>query len=180
MATPVYKWLKILSFPAIVLLLTGFSSPPVKKAALHPLYISVFEMDYNATDKTLEISCKMFSDDTEKALAKANNTVVDIHNPKDKAALEKQLAEYVRKHFQVKADGKLLALEYVGYEIESQSALSYFQISNVLTAPKKIDISVNVLHELYTAQINIVHVNVGGVRKSTKLDYPNTVVSLEW
>ena len=176
MVASVYKWLKILVFPAVVLLLTGFDRPPVP----HPLYISVIEMDYNPTDKTLEISCKMFSDDTEKALAKANNSIVDIHNPKDKALLEKQLADYIRKHFVVKADGKTLPLEYVGYEIESQHALSYFQISNVATPPKKIDIAVNILHELYSSQINIVHVNVGGNRKSTKLDYPATAVSLEW
>lgn len=176
MVASVYKWLKILVFPAVVLLLTGFDRPPVP----HPLYISVIEMDYNPTDKTLEISCKMFSDDTEKALAKANNAIVDIHNPKDKTLLEKQLADYIRKHFVVKADGKTLPLEYVGYEIESQHALSYFQISNVVAPPRKIDIAINILHELYTSQINIVHVNVAGNRKSTKLDYPATAVSLEW
>ena len=180
MVASVYKWLKFVLCPLVLVAGSGFRVSEDAKPIVHPVYVSVIEMDYNPTDKTLEISCKMFSDDTEKALAKANNASVDIHNPKDKTLLEKQLADYIRKHFQVKVDGKFLPLEYVGYEIESQSTLSYFQISNVGSAPKKIDIATNILHELYNSQINIIHVNIGGNRKSTKLDYPATAVNLEW
>ena len=35
----------------------------------HPIYVSVTEIEHNAKDKTLEISCKIFTDDFEKTLA---------------------------------------------------------------------------------------------------------------
>ena len=35
---------------------------------LHPIFVSVTEIEHNAKDKTLEISCKIFTDDFEKTL----------------------------------------------------------------------------------------------------------------
>ena len=37
---------------------------------LHPFYVSVTEINHNAADKTLEISCKMFTEDLEEILEK--------------------------------------------------------------------------------------------------------------
>lgn len=176
MVTSVYKWLKW-SFPIFLLIISmGFTLNPfhakTNDSAAHPLYISVTEMEYNATDKTLEISCKVFTDDFEKGLAKANEAKVDMYNPKDKAVLEKQIADYIRKHLIIKADGKPLTLEYVGYELEEQSTWSYHQVSKLATAPKKVEVHSSIFYELYDKQINILHMSSGGTRKSTKLDYP--------
>ena len=184
MVASVYKWLKW-SFPVpIIVISMGFTLNhfPQKtiSSAPHPLYISVTEMEYNATEKALEISCKVFTDDFEKGLAKANAAKVDMYNPKDKAVLEKQIADYIRKHLIIKVDGKLLALEYVGYELEEQSTWSYYQATKLTTAPKKVEVHSSIFYELYDKQINIVHMSSGGTRKSTKLDYPATELVFEF
>jgi len=184
MVASVYKWLKW-SFPVpFVLISMGFTLNPfhlsISAPTPHPLYISVTEMEYNATDKTFEISCKVFTDDFEKGLAKANDAKVDIYNPKDKVVLEKQIAEYIRKHLLIKVDGKPLTLEYVGYELEEQSTWSYHQVSKLTTAPKKVEVHSSIFYELYDKQINIVHMSSGGTRKSTKLDYPATDAVFEF
>ena len=36
------------------------------------------------------------------------------------------------------------------------------------------------MHDLFTDQINIMHVSVGGNRKSTKLDYPKTEAAFQF
>ena len=105
-----YRW-----FARTFLILTVFVS--ATSFLWHPFFVSVTELDYNATDKTLEISCKVFTDDLEKALVKFTNTRVDIYNPKDKSVLEKQIAGYISRHFQIKVDGKPVSMEYIGYEI---------------------------------------------------------------
>ena len=184
MVASVYKWLKW-SFPVPFLLismgftLNHFPQNTVPTAA-HPLYISVTEMEYNATEKTLEIACKVFTDDFEKGLAKANEAKVDMYNPKDKALLEKQIADYIRKHLLIKVDGKPLTLEYVGYELEEQSTWSYHQVSKLTAPPKKVEVHSSIFYELYDKQINIVHMSSGGSRKSTKLDYPATETVFEF
>ena len=57
---------------------------------------------------------------------------------------------------------------------------SKFQVSNMATAPKKIEITTNLLFEASDKQINLLHVTVGGNRKSTKLDYPADFASFEY
>lgn len=180
MAISSFKWSMITLLFFGHSLLTGFAHPKATEFPPHPFFVSVTEIEYNAGEKALEMSIKVFTDDFEKVLVKATGGPVDIYKPKDKALLEKQIADYIKKHFLIKADGKPLSLEYVGYEIEEQSTFSYFQVTNLPKAPKKIEISNAVFYEMFEKQISIMHLNVGGGRKSTKLDYPATEAVFEF
>ena len=48
--------------------------------------------------------------------------------------------------------------------------------SEAVTNPKKVEAAVSFLYNLFDDQINIVHMIVGGQRKSEKLTYPNRYV----
>ncbi|HYE55602.1 MAG TPA: DUF6702 family protein [Chitinophagaceae bacterium] len=146
-------------------LLTGYM------ALVHPFFVSVTEINHNPTDKTIEISCKTFTDDLETSIEKTQKLKLDLIKPKDTAVAEKAIADYIKKHLQLKADGKPVQLEFVGFERENEAIWSYFQVSNVPSV-KKIDVNTSVLFEASDKQINFLHVTVGGHRKSTKLDYP--------
>lgn len=184
MAASFYKWFGVICLNMFLFSSGGWNipgtAPATGKPEIHPFYVSVTEMEYNATDKTLEIACKVFTDDFEKAMTKSNNTKVDLYKPKDSALIQKQVADYLRNHFQLKVDGKPVALEYIGHEIEEQSTWSYFQVNKLNTAPHKVEITSNVFFEMYDKQINIFHVTVNGTRKSTKLDYPATNAVFEF
>jgi hypothetical protein len=173
MASYLYKW----SFLLILL-----AAIPTQRAgsAFHPVYISVTEINHNAAEKTLEISCKIFTNDFEQTLTKAFNAKVDLFNPRDKAVLDKQITDYMRKHLILKTDGKPVTLELVGYEREDDALWSYFQVNNITTAPKKLDVSNSLLYDMFNQQINLMHVTVGGQRKSTKLNYPDMVTSFQF
>ena len=85
---------------------------------VHPLFVAVTEINHNAQEKTLEISCKAFTDDLEKSIEKSTNQKVDLFNVKDKAVAEKAITEYFRKHLILKADGKAVQFELIGFERE--------------------------------------------------------------
>ena len=164
MALLLYKWL---------MLACWLPSAPHSGAAMpHPLYVTVTEIAHNQKDGILEISCKIFADDMEVAILKTAKVKIDVANPKDKTQADKAISNYVRAHLQVKPDGKATSLEFIGYECENDAVWSYFQVSNVKTPPKKIDITNSILYDVYEKEINLVHVEVGGERKSTKLDNP--------
>ena len=146
---------------------------------VHPLFVAVTEINHNAQEKTLEISCKTFTDDLEKSIEKSTNQKIDLFNVKDKAAAEKAIADYFRKHLVIKTDGKPAQLELIGFERESEAVWSYFQVNNVPLV-KKIDITNNILYEASNDQINLMHVTVNGNRKSTKLDFPNTHAAFDF
>lgn len=162
-----YQWLCFLAMPFLL------HNTSAVYANAHPFYISVTEISHNAATKSLEISCKFFADDFEQTIEKGYKTQLDITLPKDKAAFDKYIPDYVAKHFSITVDGRTLPLTYVGFEKERESAFAYFEVSNVATL-KQIAITNSFLHEFTNQQINIMHVIVGGKRQSTKLDYPET------
>jgi hypothetical protein len=168
--------------------MAGFSKPgeiilhkngPVPTEVFHPFYISITEINNNAKDKTLEISCKMFAEDLEETLNKNYKTEVDLSLAKDKAALDKFIPDYVNRHFSLVVDGKPVKLNYVGYEKDKESAYSYFQVDNVPSL-KRLDVNNSLLHDFNQDQINIVHVVVNGKRQSTKLDFPSKQASFSF
>jgi hypothetical protein len=145
-----------------------FDNTPV-----HPLHVSVTEINHNAGDQTLEISCKLFTDDFEKVLTQNYKTKVDLINPPDRPAMEKLVNDFIHTHLAIKGDGKPVQFTYLGYEKDNDAIYSYFQADDI-AAVKKLEITNLILHELFTDQINLMHITVGGKRKSTKLDYPDT------
>lgn len=169
MASSFYKWL------VIPVLGIALSSAGLKD--IHPFHVSVVEINHNATDRTLEISCKIFTDDFEKVLAKNYQTKVDLSNPPDKKAMDSVVKKYIFSHLSVSADGKPGKLVYVGFEREAEAVFSYVQIDNVPSV-KKIDVTDKLMQDMFDDQVNIVHVIVNGNRKSTKLDYPSTNASI--
>lgn len=156
-----------------------FSTISTGKYATHPIFLSVTEIEHNAKDKTLEISCKVFTDDFEKTLRQVYKTTVDLINPKDKAAMNKLVSDYVQKHLSLTVDGKKVALQFIGYEQQEEGILSYYQVNSIASV-KKIDIINNILYEYKKEQIGIMHVTVDGNRKSTRLNNPEDKASFEF
>lgn len=138
---------------------------------IHPFYVSVTEINQNAQEKTLEISCKFFADDFEHVLEKAYKTQLDITSEKEKASFDQFIPDYVEKHLGLAIDGKTVKLNYIGYEKDKESVYCYFEVVNIPSV-KRLDITNNLLYDLTQEQINIMHVTVSGKRQSSKLNYP--------
>ncbi len=177
MAVSVNKWFVFIAFTMII---SSYDKKPVFypdkpnqfKNVSHPFHVTVTEVNHNATDKTLEISCKIFTDDFEDALSKKFKVKIDLINPKDKAAMDKYVSAYIHDYLQLKADGKAVTLNYLGYEVENEAVFAYLQVDNISTV-KKIEITNSLMYDVFNDQVGINHVTVGGNRKSVQLDYPN-------
>lgn len=151
----------------------------VVEKTFHPFYVSVTEINLNAAEKTLEISCRFFTDDFENVLGKANKTKLDLSSDKDKASFDKYIPAYINSHLTLVAEGKPVKLAYVGFEKEKESVYCYFEVSNIASV-SKLDIVNNLLYDLTTEQINIMHVTVGGKRQSSKLNYPDVKAAYQF
>lgn len=171
MVSSLYKWsLLFLGF----LLISAYRPMPN-----HPLHLSVVEINHNPGEKTLEISCKIFTDDFEKILAKNYQTRVDLITPADRKPMDKLISDYIAKHLSVAADGKQLTFSYLGFERENEVIYSYVQVENVATV-SRIDVVNTLMHDMFDDQINMMHVIVGGKRKSSKLDYPGSKLTVSF
>jgi hypothetical protein len=148
-------------------------------ATTHPIYVSVTEIQHNAKDKTLEISCKIFTSDFEAILKSKTKSKVNLLQPADKTLMESLVNQYIQQHLKIKVDGNLKPMEFLGYEQNEDAIQSFFEINDV-AALKKIDVQDDILYEYKSEQISIIHVVVNGNRKSTKLVNPDNSVSLNY
>ena len=168
MARILYKWF----FSAVIcLFFTG--------AGTHPIFVSVAEIEYNAGNRSLEISCKLFTDDFEKALRSDYKAQVDLINPKDKSAMDKLVNDYVQKHFTIYLEGKPVAIKYLGYEQIEEGIFSYYEASNI-NPPKNVSIFNTLLYAYHEQQMGLMHVTVNGARKSTKLNNPDSKATISF
>lgn len=182
MATSFYKWLALPLF-SMGLWFNGTPGLQTQNggyATVHPIHISTVEINHNAADKSLEITCKIFWDDFESILTKKNNNKrVDLTNEKNLQENNKLVAAYINSHLTITVDGKPLTLSFVGFEKEDVVVYSYLEVPNI-TSLKNVSINDNLMHDMFDDQTNIVHVIFNGNRKSTKLDYPATVAKIEF
>ena len=148
-------------------------------ATKHPIYVSVTEIQHNAKDKTLEISCKIFTGDFETILKSKTKSKINLLQPSDKKLMEYLVNQYIQEHLKIKVDGKLMQMDFLGYEQNEDAIQSYFEIGDVATI-KKIDVQDDILYEYKSEQISIIHIVVNGNRKSTKLVNPDSNFSLSF
>jgi hypothetical protein len=160
----------------IFALLFGLNFPvKYEKPAFHPLHVSTTDISYNNADHQLEVICTIFTDDFETALIKQYKTRTDLTKPEMHKAMEVLVKNYINSHVILKSGANAVPLNFLGFEIEREAINVYLE-SNPVTIPKKVIADISLLHNLYDDQINIVHMTVNKVRKSEKLDYPNTRV----
>jgi hypothetical protein len=166
--------------PAFYNLVLGFfmltSVISANKPIPHPLHVSTTDISYNSKESKLEVTCTIFTDDFETALAKQNHTKTDLVKTEMHAAMDVMVKNYMSQNVHIKTTAAALGFNYIGFEVDKEAVNIYFE-SEKTSTPRKIDAEVTLLHNLYTDQMNIVHMTVNGTRKSTKLDYPNKKVT---
>ncbi|HYC39139.1 MAG TPA: DUF6702 family protein [Chitinophagaceae bacterium] len=163
----VNKWL---SFAAALLL------PAI---ALHPLHLSTTEVNHNASEHSLEITCRIFADDFEAALSKMFSTKADFSDAAMKVKMDTLVSRYIRSKLQLGADDRPVVMSYLGFEKESDVVYVYLEVPRVARV-KKLTASNAIMHDMFEDQSNIMHVTVNGNRQSTKLDYPTTSASFNF
>ena len=146
---------------------------------MHPVYTSVTEIEHNAKTNTLEVSCKIFTDDFEKTLRKVYKTKIDLENEKMKPAMDSLVNDYVKKHLSISTNGKQVRLQFLGFERIEEGIYSYYEAENV-SPFKRMVIKNNLLFEYKKEQMNFIHVTAAGKRKSTKLNNPESIAEFNF
>jgi hypothetical protein len=140
--------------------------------AFHPFHLSVTEMKYNATERTLEISTKLFINDLEDAIKRKFGKKADLFLHADGAESKNLLNQYIQQNLQILLDNKNISFTLLGSEREDNALWIYLETPAV-AAPRNVSIINNLLFDLFDDQANIIHFSLNGQRKSKKLNAPN-------
>ncbi len=141
--------------------------------------MGVTEIKYDQTEKAFHVSVKLFTNDLEDALRKTSGKSVDVLNPKNKVELDTILSHYIKDRLQIAINSKNVTLAYIGHEKEEEALWTYFEIKKI-TAPKKIAVTTKLLYDYLPQQTNIVHAEISGLRKSSKVTNPDNFVEFTW
>jgi hypothetical protein len=141
-------------------------------SAFHPFHLSVTDMKYNATERTLEISTKLFINDLEEAIKRKFGKKPDLFRHADDTESKNFLNQYIQQNLQISLDNKNISFTLLGSERED-NALWIFLETPVVAAPRNVSLNNNLLFDLFEDQTNIIHFDLNGQRKSKKLNAPN-------
>lgn len=171
----VYKMKLSIAKYGLILLVSIF----LTGAVTHPVYVSVTEIEHNPKTASLEIVCRIFTGDLETRLRAETGAKVDLLAPKDKKQMEALVSGYLHRHLSFKAEGKSVQATFLGYQQKEDAIESFLEIENIPLL-HKLEVKDNILFEYQQQQMNIIHVTVNGVRKSTRLNNPDEDFTAEF
>ncbi len=128
---------------------------------MHKYYVSITEAEYNAENKTFEISIKFIGHDLEKALTSAGAPNLYLGTEKEVKNANAYLKRYIERKFQMTVDGQKLEYSFIGKEVNNDDFLYCYIQSNTLENPKEVAIKSTLLTELFSGQANTVYLKSG-------------------
>ena len=103
----------------------------------HPIFMSVTEIEHNTKDKTLEISCKMFTNDLENQLKKTTKQKIDLLNATLKPKMNLIVEDYIQSHLKIALnDNPSSKMKFIGFEQNEDAIVSYFEIEGIASVNK--------------------------------------------
>jgi len=145
---------------------------------IHPFHVGVVEINHNAAEATLEVQCKLFTDDFEAVLSKVYKRKADLIATSLHASMDSVVQHYLKTHLSLQVNGKTVSLNYLGFEQEREAVYVYLEVEKAPSMIEKAAVETSLLYELYDDQVNLIHFSTRNMRKSAKLEYPATSAPL--
>lgn len=135
-----------------------------KTASAHPIHISYTEIRYRESDKTLEISLRVYANDFSAAAARSAGVTLRGDSTID----GRNALDYIRRNFHI-TDGSGRSLSPSACGIARAADMLKFCFRATVTAGLKgVRVRNTVMTELFGDQVNIVQ-STGGKKRTSRL-----------
>ena len=154
----------------IALILLVF--PLLTAASDHKFYVSITKIEYVQEKQSLQIISKIFIDDIEDVLQQRYDAELSLATSKE---TEKEVAfikKYLSQKIKIKVNGKPEKFTYIGKEYDTDIMKVYLEIENI-SALESLEVSNEILMEIFEEQQNIIHFKSADKRRSLILDKDN-------
>jgi hypothetical protein len=132
--------------------------PVFFSADFHPIYVSTTQVEYNESNKSLDIAIKVFSDDLESAISKSEGSLVEIGTEKEALNATELIVGYVKKNFSLEVNGKEVEYKFISRKLEKKDFFAMWILVQVekVRKLKSMKITNNLLIDLNYQQQNII------------------------
>lgn len=103
----------------IAVLLMSFS--------LHKFYVSKTTIEFNARSGVYEVTCKLFTDDLERAIGGSDSHPVRLGSEREMPDADQRIERYLQEHLKLFFDQQATPIRYVGKESENDLTYCYFE-----------------------------------------------------
>jgi hypothetical protein len=152
---------KRLTYSLLVILflsLTAFS--------FHKFYMGVFQVNYAAEKKMIQITSRIFIDDLNNGMEKKYHQKTYVGTDKETQADIDLLKKYLAENFTIKINGQSKPITFLSKEVEANDILVCYSRIKDINAFKTIEISNTILVDWNAEQQNITHISAFGTKKS--------------
>ena len=160
----------------MTLTITGFLII-FEAAILHPFHVSVCEIYHNDKTNALEITLKIFIDDLELSIQNRGHDNFMISGSDPGIVDRAPINSYLKDHFNLKLNNKIVSLEFLGFELQDDAILCYLEAKKINKAGE-FELKNSILTEVFEDQINLTHFQIKGEMKSIKTTTENTSASV--
>ncbi len=137
--------------------------------AVHPVHLSLTNIDFNSETKALEITHRFFVDDFEKRLEQDLSERLYLGTEEEHSEADKIIQEYLKQNFTILVNGKELSRNYIGKEVDAEAIWIYVEIPQVKKL-KDLELTHLSLLDFFEDQRNFINVNYEGEKKAIILD----------
>ncbi|MBO2544518.1 hypothetical protein J0871_08860 [Salegentibacter sp. BDJ18] len=152
----------------ISLILASFFLLSAFKSGAHEFYLSVTEIEYNNEEQSLQIITRVFIDDFQNVLNERFDADIQLSQEAEEGAVTEHISKYLNQKLRLKINGEELQLNYLGKEYDADQLVLYIEVENV-AAFDEIEVTNEILTDLFDDQKNVVHVKVNNKTKSLLL-----------
>lgn len=149
--------------------------------SLHPIHVSIAEIDHNEEARALQITLRIFIDDLELSIRnKIDSPEMDLLNPGGTTSTDQLVKDYLAAALKLKVDNRAVQTNYLGHEIEGPAMICYIEVGNIKKF-RTIEVTNKAILETHEDQSNLVNVNYKEKVKSLRLtnERPTGVVTFD-
>ncbi|WP_309641899.1 DUF6702 family protein [Flavobacterium sp.] len=141
--------------------------------AVHKFYISIYQINYVAPKKRVEITTRIFIDDLNKALQLKYTKTTHIGEPTETPEDVAFMNQYLAEHFTIKINGTKKPFVFVSKELENNVVIGYYKINDIAKVTS-LDIKNTSLMDMFSDQQNVIQTTCNGKKQSLLLTNENT------
>lgn len=150
----------------IVCFLAGILFLILSSFSFHKFYMGIFQVNYAAEKKMIQITSRIFVDDLNNAIEKKYNKKTFIGAEKETPADVDLLKRYLSENFSIKINGQLKTIAFLSKELEADDVLVCYSRITAVEKFKTIEISNTLLVDWNAEQQNITHITAFGTKRS--------------
>lgn len=170
---------KINIFPTKTLAVTILFLTAAAFSPAHKFYLGLTEIRVDSKKQTMDISCKLFTDDLEDVLFKKYGKKINISTSSKNKEVEALLFKYLSENLKITVGGKTQTMTFVGFETETDATWCYLE-TVPFNSKGKISITNTLLYDYFPEQSNMINFYWDDVEKSTKITNPDKMTEFEF